>query len=123
MNPISVSINDTRYFNTTLNHVPRLYDLSKKLAFFVRYLNSNYEGLFINGGVSGNTNSGMGCFFLINGNPFSTGDRTGDEVGISASDRGFLGREQFDDNEFGHFANTFVNQFQGINMTIKRRQN
>jgi hypothetical protein len=123
MNPISISINDTRYFNTTLNHVPRLYDLSKKLAFFVRYLNTNYEGLFINGGVSGNNNSGVGCFFLVNGQPFNTGDRTGDEVGISSADRGFLSREQFDDNEFGHFAESFVRQFSGINITINRRAN
>ena len=123
MNPISVSINDTRYFNSTLDHVPRLYDLSKKLAFFVRYLNSNYDGFFVNGGVSGNNNNGIGCFFLINLQPFITGDRIGDEVGISAADRGFLSREQFDDNEFGYFGENFVNQFKNLNMTIKRRIN
>lgn len=121
MNPVTISINDTRYYNAKVDYVPRLYNLSKKLAFFVRYLNSNYEGLFINGGVSGINNRGLGTFFLINGTAFATGKNVGDEVGISAADRAFLERDNFDENEFNHFANTFITQLEGRNINIKRR--
>ena len=47
MNPITISINDTNYYSESQEHIPRLYDLSKKLCFFVRYLNTNFEVQFI----------------------------------------------------------------------------
>lgn len=121
MNPINIAIHDTRNCNNNVDFNPRFYDLSKKLAFFVRYLNSNYEGLFVNGGVSGMTNFGVGCFFVINGVALQSGQAQNDDIGISAADRGFLLREQFDENEFMHFAATFIGQLEARNIKIKRR--
>lgn len=121
MNPITIAINDTRYYNETLTYVPRLYELSKKLAFFVRYLNANFDGLFINGGVSSITTSGNGCFFLVNGVPLSSGNSLGEEISVSVADRNFLYNENFDENMFNSYALNFVNQLQGVNLLVKRR--
>ena len=123
MNPITISINDTKCYNEKLDHVPRLYDLSKKLAFFVRYLNSNFDGFFVNGGVSGINNVGLGCYFLINGMPLNTGISHGDEVAISSFDRGFLQKESFDENEFNSYSMNFINQLGEKSIKIKRKSN
>lgn len=128
MNPISVSIHDTRFFQPTFDHVPRLYNLSKKLSFFVRYLNSNYEGLFINAGVSGMTDRGNGCFILVNGEDISRGNEMigevgPDENGVSRAERAFLSREEFDESEFNNYSSIFIKELEVKNLIIKRRTN
>jgi hypothetical protein len=124
MNPITISINDTNYYSESQEHIPRLYDLSKKLCFFVRYLNTNFEGVFLNGGVSGINNGNLGCYFLINGTAMRTGggDPNEAEIRVSSADNLFLSREYFDDNEFNQFAGAFLTQLEQIrSFRIKRR--
>lgn len=122
MAQIIISINDTRTVNSQLDHNPRLYNLSKKLSFFVRYLNANYfEGQFVNGGASTISTSGQGCFFLIDGIPLNSGNSFGDDVGVSNADREFLLNESFNDFEFTNYSRIFTSQLEKLGIRLIRR--
>jgi hypothetical protein len=115
---IQIRIDDEFQFNDRKDHNPRLYNLAKKLYYFVKYLNKNYDYLFFEYRGAGGFNIERGelkegqkpeMMITCNGLPLEIDQR-------------FIQQETFSEFDFKNFAPQLISELERKGLTVPRNQ-